>query len=380
MSIAAQLKKANIKQSKVEALPPLWEGPASKGPQGGVTQSLLSRYLTCKERFRIIVMDGLKPHPRFEARMEFGNMWHACEEAVSGGDSHPKALADYVKKLCAKYPLQREEINHWYAVTKELFPAYLAYWRGSLGEAAAARNKRISLCQELAFDVDYRLPSGRTVRLRGKWDELTAEPNGKGLAVHVGDHKTKSQIDKVKIVRQLGFDLQMMFYLVAASTEDGKDVIDGLVVEASPKRADWKLAGIRYNVVRRSSHKTAESMMEKVHKDVATQRGGEWFARWTVAVPASDIMRFRVECLDPLLENLLDDHEWWHSSMTTGGKLWDYQDRAHYFPNHANRHYRAPFYYNPLSEGGSSDLDGYLETGSTTGLSRADTLFRELET
>ncbi len=33
---------------------PVWKGPEVDG----VTQSLLSRYLTCKERFRLLVIEG----------------------------------------------------------------------------------------------------------------------------------------------------------------------------------------------------------------------------------------------------------------------------------------------------------------------------------
>jgi hypothetical protein len=47
---------------------------------------------------------------------------------------------------------------------------------------------------------------------------------------------------------------------------------------------------------------------------------------------------------------------------------------------HGPVHWRHPFgVYDALNEGGSSDLDEYLETGSTVGLERASTLFPELE-
>jgi hypothetical protein len=43
-------------------------------------------------------------------------------------------------------------------------------------------------------------------------------------------------------------------------------------------------------------------------------------------------------------------------------------------------HWRHPYgVFDALNEGGSSDLDEYLETGSTVGLERASTLFPELE-
>ena len=40
---------------------PLWKGPCALGKLGGLTQSMISSWLCDKERFRIKVIDGLKP-------------------------------------------------------------------------------------------------------------------------------------------------------------------------------------------------------------------------------------------------------------------------------------------------------------------------------
>ena len=55
MSLSKALKRANRKR------PIAWKGPEV----AGVSQSLLSRYLTCKERFRIKTIEGLKPVQQF---------------------------------------------------------------------------------------------------------------------------------------------------------------------------------------------------------------------------------------------------------------------------------------------------------------------------
>jgi hypothetical protein len=90
--------------------------------------------------------------------------------------------------------------------------------------------------------------------------------------------------------------------------------------------------------------------------------------RWKVEVSPQDVARFRRECLDPVLEQLC----WWWESVT-----------GQFHPQEYGRcpplHWRHPFgVYNVLDEGGSSDLDEYLHSGSTAGLTRADTLFPEL--
>jgi hypothetical protein len=70
----------------------------------------------------------------------------------------------------------------------------------------------------------------------------------------------------------------------------------------------------------------------------------------------------------------------------TGSNVWDNDVSMQCAPWGDNLahpsaiHWRHPFgVYDALNEGGSSDLDEYLETGSTVGLEKASTLFPELE-
>ena len=357
---------------------PLWTGPSGEGPNGGVTQGLIGRFLSCRERFRLHAVEGLRPSPQFEPRMEFGSMWHVCEETLAG--SGPRffqqpsvsapALTDYCKQLCKKFPTQQEQIDHWYGVCKALFPRYVKHWSRHPDVKG-----RTPLLQEQAFDVPYNLPSGRTVRLRGKWDAVDLLPahteGGRKFAASIWlqENKTKSSIDAVKIGRQVKFDLQTMLYLVALK-EYGSP--DGAVT--LEEHVGAPILGIRYNVIRRSAHKSVESMLKKLDDDVADGRSGEWFARWKIEVTANDIERFRRECLDPILEQLYD---WWDYIQCDPCNPW----MAEAAGEDVGRfiHWRHPFgIYNVIDEGGFSDVDAFLETGSQAGLHRVDVLYPEL--
>lgn len=342
-----KLNQARAKQPRG----PLWKGPEVDG----VTQSLLGRFLSCRERFRLLVVEGWQAAPRFSAPLEFGNMWHACEEAYAAGLDWLHGipgLNHHCQGLMNKYPMDREQIEHWYSKAAALFPRYVEHW-----SKHDDVRERTPLLQEQTFDVSYKLPSGRTIRLRGKWDAVDLIGKGKGAGVWLQENKTKSGIDQSKIQRQLLFDLQTMLYL--ASLE-----IDGQTRWGIRKPPN--ILGIRYNVVRRAAHKTAESMMRKFEEDAADGRIGEWFARWKVEVSTNDVVRFRRECLDPILEQLCD---WWKNVVTdTSNPPWGLG------------HFRYPFgVYNPVAEGGFSDVDNFLETGSTAGLQRCTNLFPELE-
>ena len=90
MSLADKLREAKVPQSRG----PVWTGPMDSGPNGGVTFSLLSRYIADPERFRIKVMEGWGPAPTFNHRIEYGSMWHVCEEALA--KRHPNDATPHI--------------------------------------------------------------------------------------------------------------------------------------------------------------------------------------------------------------------------------------------------------------------------------------------
>lgn len=362
MGKAEKLKAIKIDQRVRE---PLWDGPCSDTPNGGVTQGLIAKYLVDRERFRVRVMEGLAPKPAFDAKIEFGNMWHVCEETHakhSGTNEWHTPLKEYASKTAATYRLEQETVQHWYEFCKTMFPIYVEYWSKHRDVTA-----RTPLLQEQEFKVPYHLPSSRTVFLRGKWDAVDAIGDKSNLGIWLQENKTKTQIDQEKMNRQLSFDLQTMTYLVALCEND----------------FDKPLKGVRYNVIKRSSHKSVDSLTKKLGDDAKAGRMGEWFARWNVEILTSDITRFKAECLTPILENLCDDAEWYTHCFERGFTAFEYLSRNHNrhleFPNHYPRHYRFPFgIYNPLVEGGYGDVDAYLSSGSEVGLVRLTKLFPEL--
>lgn len=421
-SLGARLKRAKTKKRPKG---PLWKGPE----EDGVTQSLLNRFLICRERFRILVVEGLRPVDSFNHRLEYGQMWHVCEEAYTEGreirrgqrttakkegrgpsisDGIPftwkETLTNYAKKLCRKYPLQQEQVQHWYNVCKMQFPIYVEYQKRH-----QSKRQRISLLQEQTFAVPYRLPSGRVVTLRGKWDGVDLIGKGRSAGVYLVEHKTKGDIKEEQIKRQLQFDLQTMFYLVALSS----DMNSGKM-----KESKYLLCGVVYNVVRRPLSGGKGSIVRKVSDtnpgdwtEYVGSRGGRgwknvqtgkisrceknpgvsetleefyervaeyiheepemYFMSWKVEVSQADVERFKREFLDPVLEQLCD---WWGWVSNNNDLYGMNMDDGRIV------HWRTPYgIYNVLAEGGATELDEYIATGSDLGLERATTLFRELE-
>ncbi len=222
---------------------PLWQGPCGAGKLGGITQSMLVRFLSCRERFRLKYVCGLEPYPKWHHTFGFGNMWHVCEEAHAAGRVWQAPAITHFNEQLRLYPLQREDIVKWFNICCVQFPEYVKHW----SKHPDVLN-RTPLMQEQVFDVPYRLPSGRVVRLRGKFDSvdlITDDVTGPGGGIYLQEDKSKSDIDKSRIERQLKFDLQTMTYQVAL--EAGR--YEPPLVDVIPKGS--AILGVRYNVVRR---------------------------------------------------------------------------------------------------------------------------------
>lgn len=379
---------------------PLWMGPCAEGPLGGITQSMLVRFLSCRERFRLKYVLGLEPHDRWNHRLGYGNMWHVCEEAFSSdnddGTGASVKLMLYVNEQITKYPLQRDEIIKWYSVCRVQFPEYVKYWAEHPDVLG-----REPLLQEAKFDVPYELPSGRVVRLRGKWDSvdlIEAYTDERGnhtpRGIWLQENKTKGDVDKMQIERQLKFDLQTMLYLIALKEWQHDHCEDA--PDSDP--AYNPILGVRYNVVRRPlsggkgsirphaakfaggklkiPEETPEQFYERLRKDYIEAEPDYWFFRPRAEVSERDYEVFRDECLDPLLEQVC----WWYDQITDPDGVKERVVKYGCGMSIPPMNYRTPFgVYSALEEGGATEYDAFLATGSEAGLRRVNELFPELK-
>jgi hypothetical protein len=372
-----------IKRAKQQASReiPLWKGPE----KDGITQSLLCRFLCCRERFRLLVVEGLKKQDEFNHRLEYGSMWHVCEESHAANINGPSVdwevqLERYCSDLCRQYPLQQEQVDHWYNVCLIQFPLYTEYWSKHPDVKHST-----ALFQEQVFNIPYKLPSKRIVRLRGKWDSVDVIGKGNAARTYLQENKTKGDPNEVQIKRQLSFDLQTMLYLTALQEyyENAKAGDKLFPNDYGPP------AGVRYNVVRRPlsggkgsirRHKPSKANPNGEGKEHFYDRVAQYikddpasyFMRWKVELLPEDLFKFRVRFLVPVLEQLCD---WWECMETCKFDPWNSRDRD----LGQARHWQYPYgIYNVLNEGGSTSLDDYLATGSKVGLANVNELFTEL--
>lgn len=361
-------------KAKVKERGPLWLGPMDGSAMGGITQSALNMFYVCRERFRLKMIEGLQPPERFSAPLDFGTLWHICEENAD----YEKPLKETAQKMCLKFPLQQDEVHKWWQVVKTLFPIYKDYWAKH-----QTKEKVEPLMREEVFNVPYELPSGRVVYLKGKFDGVDLAGNGKDRGIYLFETKTKSEIDEGKITRQMKLDLQTMMYVIAL-----QGGIDNETILLGHQGQCWtNIKGVRYNCIRRplsggkgsirphqaTSKKPAETNVEFFErlKGVILEDVDTYFLRLKVEVFPSDIERFKKICFNPILEQLCD----WYDYVSKGKDPFG-TDR----PGWNYMHYVTPFgLYNPILESGQTDLDEMVLNGSEVGLQKVDSLFPELQ-
>lgn len=382
----------NLFKQMAKPTEPAWRGPE----KDGVTQGMLSRFLQCRERFRVHYVEGLQPPPAFHHRVDYGNLWHAAEEgwaATHSTEGWETKLKETATALCRRFRDDQKEIARWYEICRLHFPIYLDYW-----SRHGDTNTRTPIYQEKVFEVNYPLPNGRTVKLRGKWDSVDLVGKARGRGVYLYEHKTKGQVMEAQLKRQLTFDLQTMLYLTALHDYNKSGQLfdpDGKVL----KFTQLPILGVIYNVVRRplSGGEGSIRQLKPSKKNPAGEsdqqfferlRGilagcpQDYFYRWKVEVNPTDIERYKQRFLTPILLQLV---EWYDFILSC-------PDRDPWYAfSHLNRpcvdcgymetsiHWQHPFgIRNILDDGGSTDLDEYLWSGSEVGLVRVDNIFPEL--
>ena len=306
-SLAKKTSLKNLKRKKL-SLPvdPLWT------PDDGITFSILSKFLNCRQRFHIQQVQGWKPK-HINYALEFGNILHLFIEAQDMGidtDQYITIADNYVaKRLNDKACTDDEarELSMLALVAEVTYRKYLEYWEEYYLEfpTMEVREKDFRwIDKEYAFDVDYRMTDGRKVRLRGKMDgrfQLPREP-----FTWLLETKSKGRIDVAQITGGLHKDMQTGMYMLVQNIL-GRGMMP---------------AGVLYNVIRRTQLKprngrgkaqtgreTPVMFAQRVSGDIDS-RPDYYFLRWVREINSGEMETFRVRQFEPALHQLLT---WWDS-------------------------------------------------------------------
>ena len=307
-SKGVRVKRKNTKE--------LWQGKHRSSWsfwKDGVSSSLLSLFLSCREQFRLEVVEGWRSRtePLF---FGFGTCGHWILEKAYGRLPIPNEkwlnsiLPDYHKQWEASVKMptakQYEQQTRIYRMMRALMPTYFKRWAGDWSRHRYSSTTGVAnpvewVALEKRFEVPYVFPDGETVPIRGTRDGIFKDKRGK---LWIIDSKFRSIIKHDDIIETMEYDLQQMLYLWAATQE---------LIQLP--------AGTILNVVRRPGQILGKNELEddyysRMREDIENpKRWDHYFMRFELAVVIQDIRRWQMLVLDPLMH---DVRAWWEGSTS----------------------------------------------------------------
>jgi len=379
----------------------------------GVTQSLLRKFILCRERFRIRYILGLSKPMQWAQPLEFGSMWHDADEEPN---NFVKRINEYGVKLITKYPHNSKEVYECTELCKQHYYQYMIYKQSlySSSTTTLPSMKLDVISTEQTFNVpinfinyDYQTV---TVPIRGKFDAILGVPTSikdcyperEGLTYYeqkvkdgkrklvLKETKTKGSIDGEYILDTMTNNLQVMLYLVALRKLYPDHEIEGVIYnvigralgdQSAPKRRKDELYveylkrafyTYEYSGSKQGGSSYPIGKLDKDKKPTASPNHKKWFREFQVTITNDEIDRFEAGTLDYLLREIT---AWWDSVTRTDGIGTLPREN----PFDSMRHFTMPSgIFDNLPRGYKGDDYDLIYKGNTSGYEKNEVWFPEL--
>lgn len=274
----------------------------------GISSSLAGQFLSCREQFRLTVVEGWRSQ-YVPLSFSFGTCMHWCLEHAYKSKNPPTAKA--CKLLVSEYervwkkerpnaPTRQLEVQELaYGLAEAMLPAYFVRWAGDFNgheypkrHNTARPKKWVGL--ETQFKIPYVFPDGKQTWIRGTRDAMFRTPKDN---LRIFDTKCYSVINEEDMQATLPFNLQQMLYLWATWKE----------VKEFP-------VGTTMNIIRRPGHRrksdeSLSSFLKRVAKEVSDpKKWDHYFLRVEMDVAPDEIRNWQQTFLDPLMCEI---RMWW---------------------------------------------------------------------
>lgn len=262
--------------------PPLWDLY-----RDGVTQSVLTSFLTCPEKCRLGLIEGLTPL-RVSGALAFGNLFHEMLDLVysaerEGAPYDVKALLAGIEERdravlleAATDEYSMEDFEENIGMAEPLLAEYFKQWGSDFSQYQWESLEEVF---EAKWSDAFACPGdptfGPPIFVRGKFDGIF-RMHGK---LWLFETKTKSRIEDSHIADSLSYNFQVMVYLWAAKQVYGE-----------------RVHGVVYNLVRRPQLRRGKGQSvfqfcDRVALDIQ-ERPEFYFTRLNCTVPESDQKEF----------------------------------------------------------------------------------------
>jgi hypothetical protein len=268
----------------------------------GVTQSMLNKFMTCKEQFRLSYVEAYRGKSKGSTlALEFGSCFHDILDMVyswSKTANLPVVFAEGfeqgIRPICKqavqiyrkhKYDAIKdkledmEEFEFSLECAETILPTYFKFWEHDFDDG-----EWVAL--EEVFDVVYNyLPI--PIRVRGKFDGVK-RINGQ---LWLFETKTKGTVNETQIGYQLPFNLQVMLYCWAIYMKYGEYPV-----------------GVIYNLIKRPAHRgrkdeSKRDLARRIGLDVYQDREA-YFSRLNGSIHSSEIKEWMERDFHPIMAEL----------------------------------------------------------------------------
>lgn len=277
------LKPVNFKEVKMQSPREITKG-FYKPERDGITQSLLHKFLFCRQQALWDLQGYSLRSPSFA--LTYGNIVHAVLEKVYEKIRLGKITKVPSSKLILKFT---KEIEHQWVkenpranqkaleflelsllIAESTLPIYFDYWSKDL---KSIKWEKI----ESSFKLPFKLQDGRKTFIRGKLDGAFRNPK-----LWLFETKTKMRIEEDSLVEYLGFELQVNLYIMA-------------LLEIERKQP----SGVLYNIIRRTALRQGkkENLKQfalRISNDIK-KRPEYYFIRLEIAFTKEDTLAFKNE-------------------------------------------------------------------------------------
>lgn len=285
-----------------------WPGPL----KGGVTQSLLSKFLEDPYQFYIYAGLGLEEPKDPEPNLVWGDTFHRGLEHVI---AIPYQLNEFTPEDWAQtFEVVDTHLNekwpmapHTYALSiQHMLPLYDDSYKCEYGK----------FITEQKFQQEYTTRSGNLVSLRGKADGVQYLDNDTFGDVLV-EHKCKGKIDINQTYAETPFDLQVTLY---CKVFDTRTVIYDLI----------RIPDTQWSLPPKRQFESPKNYIKNLYYDrlwgdfPVTKKKHLWIQQTTINLTDEQIECNMAEMVDPIIDRLCMYYEYVSDSN------FDFQNPSHY--------------------------------------------------
>ena len=251
----------------------------------GVSYTLLSDWLTCREKARLKLAGWRSREPKLA--LSFGSIFHTVIETgyreIAQGElqdvpSHEEvakwigvAEAAWRKEHKRATPEALETLELSLLFATAVLPMYFEYWEDDI---FAMTFEQI----EQFFSVPFKLPNGRWINIKGKWDAIYKLGKGDWLQ----ESKSSSRIDVEILPDLLPLSMQSRMYLLLYRWKHGEN-LRGFLRDI-----------IRRPNLRRGKKERIDEYAARCVKD-AEERPDHYFHRYEISMGKDEIDEFETE-------------------------------------------------------------------------------------